>query len=625
MNISLDIGDARSKDAPIVAARKASRSGTVNQPPLEPGQLFQGYLIQGILGTGATGTVYRAYDEALDRMVALKTIFNSVGTSYRKRAAAEAKILARIRHPNVVPVYAGGVTDDLALVYIVMELVDGFVFRQVLRHLSPLTLPEGLNIGIQLCDGIEAAHRLDIVHRDLKPENIIVEPGNHLKIVDFGIAKFIDAPPDTITGKFHLKGTPLYMSPEQCRGENASIQSDIYAIGLTLFEAFLGTHFIFLKNPSPVARDMYMAHMAQPVDPLDKLIPGFPRGVSEIVARAIAKDPRDRWESARALGNALREADAILSDQRRQRRWAPSARDLVTLTRERMAELARHLPPSPDADGVHSVATLEPCSQVFAASTREALDAALALEGERSDDCDASEQRLVRERRTVPRAPLSLRRLLTADPPAARAPVERGTVRASPTPRGVVIGLGLHRLNQRVERASLPALIGAALLCGCVLAIPLGVYAGKARALERKSNHLEPQRVSATFAPSSPVVAVHQAPSPTEAKGLPKVIPQVPAAPVTFQKEHPPKPRAPVAPTPAQRPSVGSVASVASAASAIPNVTKLPSAGLDKPARTTTSGATRAPKVASRAVASRAAPSATARPTPEHTSWFPPE
>ena len=278
--------------------------------PLSPGDTFERYQIRSEIARGGSAFVYEAYQEFLDRQVAIKVIpcKKEQAREFRRRAKAEAVVLSRLRHPNVVPVYDAGVTDDGSLIYIVMEKLDGCTLREVLQTIGPLSVPEALVIGAQACDAVEAAHRHGAIHRDLKPENLFIEHGNQLRVLDFGVAKFRSAGFAT-TAKHRWHGTPLYMSPEHLQGRGVTARSDIYALGTLLWESLAGRNPCLNGIDTPTFQEIGWIQIASVPPLLTEVVPAIPDYVARVIQRAIAKAPEHRYGSMHELGVALRDVE----------------------------------------------------------------------------------------------------------------------------------------------------------------------------------------------------------------------------------------------------------------------------------------------------------------------------
>jgi serine/threonine-protein kinase len=289
------------------------------------------YRITDRIGAGAMGVVYRAERVGLGRPVAIKFLREGAApaSELRRRFAIEARAASRMRHPNCVPVIDYG--DDRGSPYIVMDLVAGVSLRELMMA-GPLSVPRALAIARQVLAGLAHAHAHHTVHRDIKPENILVwsDPmGEHVQITDFGLAK-IDA--NGVSQQVAI-GTPSYMSPEQTVGGPSDARSDVYSAGILLFE--LLTVRKPFKGRSPF-ETMQMQREAR-VPAFEDLAPErlIPPGVEGVVARALAKDPADRYACAddlaaaldRALDLAREDTDDIavadLLAASSRRRWLP--------------------------------------------------------------------------------------------------------------------------------------------------------------------------------------------------------------------------------------------------------------------------------------------------------------
>jgi len=261
------------------------------------------YQLTSRIATGGMGEVWRAEDTVLDREVAVKVLKHEYADDpvFRARFVAEARHAAALVHPNVASVFDFGelVDDDGAGTrpFLVMELVPGQPLSGLLRGGESMPADRASDIVAQAADAIAAAHALGIVHRDVKPANLLVTPHGEVKITDFGIARAGDGAAITQTGQ--IIGTPHYISPEQAEGRPATAASDIYALGVVLYECLAGQR--------PFARDtaiqVALAHIREDVPPLPESVP---QRVRAIVDKALAKKPEDRFASAADLATALR-------------------------------------------------------------------------------------------------------------------------------------------------------------------------------------------------------------------------------------------------------------------------------------------------------------------------------
>jgi serine/threonine protein kinase len=276
--------------------------------PLAAGTIVAGrYEIQGALGHGGMGIVYEAHDRMLDEPVALKVIRDELADApgVEQRFLSEIKLARRVSHGNVCRIHEYGV--DGGLRYISMERVRGTDLKRVLKERGALPVDEVLTIALQAALGLEAIHKGGIVHRDLKPSNIMLDASGDVRLMDFGIAKGVagGAQGDT-TGTGYIVGTPEYMSPEQARGRTLDARSDVYSLGIVLFEMLTG-HLPF-EDDTPVGTILRQIDETPPLG--EKTPPGIPAGWGPVLRRALAKKPDDRFGSARELADALRAAQA---------------------------------------------------------------------------------------------------------------------------------------------------------------------------------------------------------------------------------------------------------------------------------------------------------------------------
>ena len=210
----------------------------------DPTQIAGRYDVVQRLGAGAFGTVYKAKDKVLGRMVAIKTIrlegLAAQGASLEElleRFNREARVSAQLKHPNIVTVYDVGNSDGMT--YLAMEFIDGVGLDRLIANEGRLPVERAALIASQVADGLDFAHRHSVVHRDIKPANIMIESGDRVKVTDFGIAKVTDSG-DHLTMTGSLLGTPSYMSPEQARGAALDGRSDLFAVGAVLYEMLAG-------------------------------------------------------------------------------------------------------------------------------------------------------------------------------------------------------------------------------------------------------------------------------------------------------------------------------------------------------------------------------------------------
>ena len=267
------------------------------------------YQIIELLGQGGMSAVYKANDPNLRRVVALKLIHPHLSSDpeFVRRFEEEATVVAQLRHPNVIQVF--DFTHDDETYYIVFEFVPGETLQDRLKRLHDsgrqMSIDDTINIITQSADALEYAHSKGLVHRDIKPANIMVNVQNNPIVMDFGIAKIIGGTQHTATGA--VLGTARYMSPEQIKGEKIDARTDIYSLGVTLFE-MLGGRPPFNADS---AMTVMMMHMTDPVPNLHDLRADVPPGLVAVVNKAMAKDPDQRFQSAAEFAAALNNPDLL--------------------------------------------------------------------------------------------------------------------------------------------------------------------------------------------------------------------------------------------------------------------------------------------------------------------------
>jgi eukaryotic-like serine/threonine-protein kinase len=277
-------------------------------PPTRPDALGRigHYEVLQVLGRGGFGIVFRAFDEMLQRVVALKVMAPQLAATSpaRKRFLREARSSAQVRHENVVQVYE---VAEQPLPYLAMEFIPGETLQQKLNRVGPLDVPEVLRIGRQIAEGLAAAHATDLIHRDIKPGNVLLEGGQHkVKITDFGLARAADDA--SISQSGIIAGTPMYMAPEQAQGQTLDQRADLFSLGSVLYQMVAGrppfranTAVAVLKR---VAEDKPRA--------IREIIPEAPQWLCDIIAKLHAKNPDDRYQSAREVADVLADCEAQL-------------------------------------------------------------------------------------------------------------------------------------------------------------------------------------------------------------------------------------------------------------------------------------------------------------------------
>jgi serine/threonine-protein kinase len=265
------------------------------------------YEIKSEIGRGGMATVFRAYDPHFQRDVALKILPRELlhEQSFRARFEREAKTVAALEHSAIVPVYDFGEEDGQP--YLVMRFLPGGSLTERLKK-DHFSFTETIRIIDRLASALDEAHTLGIIHRDLKPDNILFDHRDDPFITDFGIAKLSEERSTVTTGGIII-GTPAYMSPEQANGDELDGRSDIYSLGIILFEMLTG------KKPysSNTPIGLIMQHITQPIPNILEVNPKLPAGCQIVIGRAIAKEPEERFETATALAKALREVGDLTS------------------------------------------------------------------------------------------------------------------------------------------------------------------------------------------------------------------------------------------------------------------------------------------------------------------------
>jgi serine/threonine-protein kinase len=276
----------------------------VRDGEFKPGELLPGtrYRVVGLIGAGGMGLVYDVEHIELGKRFVLKALLGDLAgrEDIVARLRNEQRALGRLQHPNIVAVTDAGVTSS-NLPFFVMERLEGETLGARLKRNRRLPVVEAITIARGVLDGLSAAHEIGVVHRDIKPQNIFLSAGSRPKILDFGVAKITDAT-SVITARGVAIGTPRYMSPEQVGGEGVDGRSDVYAVGLLLFETIAG------RGPFDDVRDaneMLLAHLGKPAPRLGSFAAGVTRELDALVASLLAKAPSDRPPTARAANAAL--------------------------------------------------------------------------------------------------------------------------------------------------------------------------------------------------------------------------------------------------------------------------------------------------------------------------------
>jgi len=263
------------------------------------------YRILGELGRGAMGTVYRAHDPLIERDVAIKTLHpnlpEDVLNDVRQRFLREAKSAGRLNHPNIVTVFDVGEQDGIA--YMAMELLEGKSLQQILGEPGRLPFQTVADLVAQIADALDRAQQLGIVHRDVKPANIVISASGHAKLTDFGVAY---VPASTVTQTGTMIGSPRYMSPEQVLGLPIDPRSDIFSLGVVLYEMLSGRA-PFARPGDSTIFPLINRIAVEPHPPVTQLDPSIPAAFEAILKKALAKKPEDRYQRGGEMAADLRE------------------------------------------------------------------------------------------------------------------------------------------------------------------------------------------------------------------------------------------------------------------------------------------------------------------------------
>jgi serine/threonine protein kinase len=416
------------------------------------GELIDHYRVLELIGRGAMGVVYKALDVNLDRQVAIKVMSAEARNDpdFVERFRQEARMQGALNHPNVAMLFDYFVHDGAPVA--VMEFIDGESLEQLIRRRGAIPVRESIPIFKQALRGVAAAHRAGIVHRDLKPSNLMVTRDDTVKVMDFGIAKRQGAPGATKVSSTSI-GSPLYMAPEQILGRAVDCRTDVYALGLTLYELLSGQ-----KPFNPRGKAEYMvlnAHVNDLPEPPTVYRYGIPQPIVDAVMRSLAKDPNERFQSAEEFMGALPDAPApivtapnVAAVNAAAPRVGPT--DTVALPKSPPAvgptgtvALAKAPPPSGEpvaTDGPSGTVVFE-----YASTTRRDPDEGVTF------DYSAA---------TV---------LLQDTNPRRSAPAQSAPSPPAQASRGSPLGLG-QRL--RAHRLSLAAALVATLVLGALIAMP---------------------------------------------------------------------------------------------------------------------------------------------------------
>jgi serine/threonine-protein kinase len=254
-------------------------------------------------GAGGMATVLKAQDQVLGRMVAIKLLHPAFtrDPDFVRRFRHEAHAAANLTHPNIITVHDVGQAGDSH--YIVMEYVEGRTVKQIIRYYRkqgrPMSINRAVDLTIQICQGVGYAHRVGFVHCDIKPQNVIVTRDLRVKVADFGIARAVSQAPEELRSE--VWGTPQYFSPEQASGKSPSPATDVYSIGVILFEMLTGELPFIADTPAELAKK----HLYEPPRLVREVNPSVPPALAQIVHKVLSKEPAGRYRTAGQLGRIL--------------------------------------------------------------------------------------------------------------------------------------------------------------------------------------------------------------------------------------------------------------------------------------------------------------------------------
>ena len=297
--------------------------------PIHPGDQLDHFRIESLVARSGMASIYRATDMRTGRPVAIKIPHPEMEADpvLFERFQREAEIGEKLDHPGVMKVFP---VPDRSRVYMVMEWVDGRLLREILSQSKRLPIERALRIAIHICDALDYIHRNGVVHRDLKPENIMIGADDAIKLIDFGIAGKLGARRLTFAKLSHVVGTPDYISPEQVQGKRGDGRSDIYALGVMLYEMLTGKTPFAGPNPFATMNDRLLNHP----EPPRELNPEISPELQETLYRALERDPQNRYTTANEFAWDLEHLDQVGVEDRAElhdwkRRRTPWARRIL--------------------------------------------------------------------------------------------------------------------------------------------------------------------------------------------------------------------------------------------------------------------------------------------------------
>lgn len=261
---------------------------------IQPGQMLGSYRIINQIGRGGMANVYKAYQPSIDRYVAIKVLPSQLAESkqFAARFQQEARIIARLEHPHILPVFDYGESDGTA--YFVMRYLDTGTLKDLMESGRPLSLEDIDRIFTQLADALSYAHAHGVIHRDLKPANALVDSSGNIFLTDFGIARLLESASPRLTQTDAIMGTPAYISPEQAQGQTVDQRSDIYSLGIILYEMATGRVPFIADTPLAVL----FKQISDPLPLPSAVKPDIPEPIEQVILKALAKSPDDRFATA---------------------------------------------------------------------------------------------------------------------------------------------------------------------------------------------------------------------------------------------------------------------------------------------------------------------------------------
>jgi serine/threonine-protein kinase len=274
--------------------------------PVHPGDQLDHYRIDSLVARSGMASIFKGADLRTGRPVAIKVPHPEMESdpALFDRFHREEEIGKDLDHPGVMKVFSD---QDRSQVYMVMEWADGRLLREILRERRKLSPERAVRITLGICDALEYIHTHGVVHRDLKPENIMVDDADHIKLIDFGIASLAGSRRLTFTKLSQVMGTPEYISPEQVKGKRGDARSDLYALGVMLYEMLTGTTPFSGPNAFAIMNDRLLNHPKPPREADPEVTPEL----QEVIYRALERDPKSRYASAREFARDLEHLDQV--------------------------------------------------------------------------------------------------------------------------------------------------------------------------------------------------------------------------------------------------------------------------------------------------------------------------